>query len=598
MAPGMALATTGGTSGGSSPSLLSPFTDPAGGTPLQRTMGFLKQGAVRSALPWFAGVAVLGGAAVAWSSFAPAPQRVLYTQLDDAERAGVVAALDKGAVHYRIDSNTGALTVDEGDLYKARMLVAQNGALAMPDTANDSLDKMPMGASRALEGERLRAAREHELMLSIKEIEGVQAVRVHLAEGEKSVFVRDQIAPSASVMLRLAEGRQLSESQVAAIVNLVAGSVPGLTPDAVKVVDQRGRLLTQKNSADSDRLEMQARMEDKLRGQVSTLLTPMLGDGNFTSEIAVDLDMDQVTSARESYDKQGAVRAETSQLSQQSGGGAGAAVGVPGTLSNTPPPVTQPSPGAPGAPAPAAAGAPGAPGASPTPSPTPTPSGNTESSASKTYELGREVAVSNQGPGKVKRLSVAVALSQKAMAKAKQTDIDQIKQLVSAAVGADTSRGDQVAVVVRSFDAPATVEKTPFYEASWFSTVLHYTMALVGLLMVLMLAVRPLISALKNNKRPVTLDDGGPGLGALPAPGTPTNAFAVPVAGALPAPAPHAPVTNAFMTPGPGMIPGGIDAETLTRHVGRAQQIVNDKPDSAVIALRQMLQPAHDEDNA
>jgi flagellar M-ring protein FliF len=67
---------------------------------------------------------------------------------------------------------------------------------------------------------------------------------------------------------------------------------------------------------------------------------------------------------------------------------------------------------------------------------------------------------------------------------------------------------------------------------------------------------------------------------------------AVPVAGALPAPAPHAPVTNAFMTPGPGMIPGGIDAETLTRHVGRAQQIVNEKPDSAVIALRQMLQPA------
>lgn len=591
VAPGMALAP----GSGGPPSLLSPFTDPAGGTPLQRTMGFLKQGAVRSALPWFAGVAVLGGAAVAWSSFAPAPQRVLYAQLDDAERASVVSALDKGAIHYHIDNSTGALTVDEGDLYKARMLVAQNGALAMPDTANDSLDKLPMGASRALEGERLRATREHELMLSIKEIDGVQAVRVHLAEGEKSVFVRDQIAPSASVMLRLAEGRQLSESQVAAIVNLVAGSVPGLTPDAVKVVDQRGRLLTQKNSADSDRLEMQARMEDKLRGQVATLLTPMLGDGNFTSEIAVDLDMDQITSARESYDKQGVVRAETSQQSQQSGG-AGTAAGIPGTLSNTPPPVTQPSPGAP-------AGTPGtapAPGASPSPSPT--PSGNTESSASKTYELGREVAVSNQGPGKVKRLSVAVALSQKAMAKAKQADIDQIKQLVSAAVGADPSRGDQVAVVVRSFDAVPAADKIPFYETPWFATALHYGMALIGLLMVLMLAVRPLISALKGNKAPVVLDDGTAEDGALPAPLPATNAFSVPIAGALPSPAGaatgvHAPMTNAFMTPGPGMSQGGIDAETLTRHVGRAQQIVNEKPDSAVIALRQMLQPASDEDN-
>ena len=571
----MALATT--PQGGARPSILTPLTDPDGGTPLQRTMGFLKQQGVRSALPWFAGVAVLGGAAVAYSSLAPAPQRVLYTQLDDAERASVVGALDKGAIHYRIDGNTGALTVDEGDLYKARMLVAQNGALALPDTANDSLDKLPMGASRALEGERLRAAREHELMLSIKEIEGVQAVRVHLAEGEKSVFVRDQIAPSASVMLRLADNRQLSESQVSAIVNLVAGSVPGLTPDAVKVVDQRGRLLTQKNSADSDRLEMQARMEDKLRGQVSTLLTPMLGDGNFTSEIAVDLDMDQVTSARESYDKQGAIRAETSQQSQQGGAGQPAAVGVPGTLSNTPPPVTQPSPGAP-------TGTPGAtaPGASPTPAPT--PAGNSETSASKTYELGREVAVSNQGPGKLKRLSVAVALSAKAMAKAKPAEIDQIKQLVSAAVGADTARGDQVAVVVRNFDTP-TLDKTPFYEAPWFATALHYGVALIGLLMVLMLAVRPLISALKGNRAA-----NGAATAGLPA-ADGAIALAAPAYDGLSA------ASGAVLLPGgPSASLSAIDAEALGRQVGRAQQMVAQKPDSAVIALRQMLQTPGEED--
>jgi flagellar M-ring protein FliF len=592
-APGMALTTTQGAA--RSTSILTPLTDPEGGTPMQRTMSFLRQQGVRSALPWFAGVAVLGGAALAYSSLAPAPQRVLYTQLDDAERASVVAALDKGNIHYRIDNNTGSLTVDEGDLYKARMLVAQNGALALPDTANDSLDKLPMGASRALEGERLRAAREHELMLSIKEIEGVQAVRVHLAEGEKSVFVRDQIAPSASVMLRLADGRQLSDNQVAAIVNLVAGSVPGLTPDAVKVVDQRGHLLTQKNSTDSDRLELQARMEEKLRGQVSTLLTPMLGDGNFTSEIAVDLDMDQVTSARESYDKQGAVRAETSQQSQQGGGGQ-AAVGIPGTLSNTPPPVTQPSPGAPagtpGATAPGAAPTPGAtPGATPTPAATPT--GNSESSASKTYELGREVAVSNQGPGKLKRLSVAVALSSKAMAKAKQTDIDQIKQLVSAAVGADPARGDQVAVVVRSFDTP-TVDKTPFYEAPWFATALHYGVALIGLLMVLLLAVRPLISALKGNRTAQAANAAQAVAQSQFAGDTMGAALGAPAHTQLAAAASGSP----FLPAGPMPGPGGIDAEMLGRQVGRAQQMVAEKPDSAVIALRQMLQPPAQEENA
>jgi flagellar M-ring protein FliF len=129
------------------------------------------------------------------------------------------------------------------------------------------------------------------------------------------------------------------------------------------------------------------------------------------------------------------VRSETSQQSQQSA--SPQASGVPGTLSNTPPPVTQPSPGAPqGTPTAAASAAPTA----------------TETSASKNYELGREVAVTNRGPGQIKRLSVAVALSSKAMAKVKQADIDQIKALVSAAVGADPARGDQVAVVVRSFE--------------------------------------------------------------------------------------------------------------------------------------------------
>lgn len=544
-------------------SLLAPFTDPAGGSAAARARSFFGQNAVKKALPWFAGIAVLGGAAVSWGMLAPAPQRVLYSHLDDGERASVVDALDKAKILYHIDSSTGALTVDEANVYKARMVVAQTGSLSMPDTASDGLDKLPMGASRALEDERLRAAKEHELMLSIKEIEGVQAVRVHIAEGQKSVFVRDQIAPSASVMLRMSDGRQLSSSQVQAIVNLVAGSIPGMTPDAVKVVDQRGRLLTDKtNGQDSDRLEMEARLEEKLHGQVATLLTPMLGDGNFSSEIQIELDMDQVTSARETYDKQGVVRSETQQQSQQPT--AAAPGGIPGVLSNTPPPVTTAAPGAPqGTPSPAASAAP-APAA-------------TESSGTKTYELGREVAVANHGPGKIKRLSVAVALSSKAMAKAKQSDIDQIKQLVSAAVGADLTRGDQVAVIVRSFDTPVA-EKIPFYEAPWFASALHYGVMLLGTLMVLLLGVRPLIKALKGDKAKNAIAEAEEAA---------EDVAAEPPGLAAISPRPRDP---------PPMSP--IDAETLGRQVGLAQHIVETKPDNAVIALRQMLQAAPEENPA
>lgn len=187
------------------PSLLAPLTNSAGGPALTRLKSFTAQGPVRRMLPWFGGVAGVGLVALAWATLSPAPQRVLYTELNDGERAKVVSALDKAQIAYAIDNQTGTLTVGEDDLYKARMLVAEDGALAAPAAAG--LDALPMGASRTLEGEHLRSARERELTLSIMEIDGVEAVRVHLAQAEKSVFVRDNVAPSASVMVRLARGR-------------------------------------------------------------------------------------------------------------------------------------------------------------------------------------------------------------------------------------------------------------------------------------------------------------------------------------------------------------------------------------------------------
>jgi flagellar M-ring protein FliF len=541
-------------------SMLGALTDPNAGTPLERLRSFGAQPAIKKTIPWFIGAAALGGVALTWSMLSSGTQRTLYSQLDDGERASVVAALDKAAIAYTIDNQTGALTVNEGDLYKARMTVAQDGALASPDSGDDMLNNLPIGASRTLEGERLRGAKERELMLTIGEIDGVEAVRVHLAQGEKSAFIRDNAPPTASVMLRLARGRQLSDNQVAAITNLVASSVPGLGVDQVKVIDQHGRLLTQHTgNGDSDRLELQARMEEKLRNQLSSLLTPMIGEGNFSSQIQVELDMDQVTSARESYEKQGALRSETQQQSQSTGA-AGPAQGVPGVLSNTPPPSTTAQPGAPGqatvqpnGTAPAAA--PGAP-----------PSANGESSATRNYELGREVAVSNTAPGKLKRVSVAVALSAEAMKGGKAGDADQIKQLVSAAIGADPARGDQVAVVVRKFDKAEDVS-VPFYEASWFADALRYGVGLLGVLLVLLLGVRPLIKAFRPDKSVrAETENGeapdGPSLSGLGAP--PIQALAGSIA--------------------------SNDPELLSKQVSLAQRMVEEQPESAVIALRKMLQ--------
>ena len=521
-----------------SPGPIAVLTDPAGGPVLTRLGAFARQPAVRRTLPLLGGLAALGAVALTWMTLAPAPQRVLYSELGDAEKGRVVGALDKAAIAYRLDDASGALTVDADDLYRARMLVASDGALATPDSGTDMIDKLPLGASRAVEGDRLRSAREHELILSLMEIDGVEAARVHLGEPQRSVFVRDEVPPTASVMLRLARGRQLADSQVVAVVNLVAGSVPGLSVDAVRILDQHGRLLSAAKSADGDRLQLQARMEEKLRGQLDQLLLPMLGEGNFSSEIQVELDMDDVTRARESYEKQGVVRSETQSQSQSQG--AGQAIGVPGVLSNTPPPTAAASPGPPQGSAPAANGG----------------AGNGESSTARTYELGREVSVANSGPGKIKRISVAVALSQAALKKGKAADVEQIKQLVSAAVGIDAQRGDQVAVVARTFQPPAD-DALPFYEAGWFGPLVRGVVALIGVLLVLLFAVRPLLKLLKREPgeaEVTSLANGGPL--AIEGRASPTNS---------------------------------TDGTIIAKQIELAQRMVEEKPEQAVVALRRML---------
>lgn len=561
-------------------SMFAPLTDPAGGSVLTRLGTFTAQPAVRKFLPVFVGLSAIGGALLAWGALAPSPQRVLYSQLADSERASVAAALDQASIDYSIDNSTGALSVSEGDFYKARMLVASDGALATPESGVQMLDNMPMGASRTLEGERLRAAREADLQQTIAQIDGVEAVRVHLAQGEKSVFVRENVPPTASVMVRLARGRSLTESQVSAILNLVAGSVPGLSPDSVRVVDQHGQLLSETGGVDSDRLDLQARMESKLREQVSQLLRPMLGEGNFTSEIQVDLDMDEVTSARESYDKDGVVRTETEAQSQSTA--ATPAAGVPGVLSNTPPPVTQAQPGAP---------------QGTTPQPGATPPTNGESRSSRTYELGREVSVANTTPGGIKRLSVAVAISADAMKGAKAKDIQEIEALVSAAVGANTQRGDQVKVIARSFEPIGDAAALPFYEMPWFPMVVRYGSAVLAVLMVLLLGVRPMVKAVRGDKpKPAKKakkgkkgeagdedeldEDGEPVLDGSGQPVLQRSA----VRGALPA----------------GGSADDIDIEItrsdlLARQLNLAQKLVAERPDSAVAALRQMLNEPLDE---
>ena len=468
--------------------------------PLRQIKGVMAQPAVRRSLPMALMIALIGAAALAWMSLSTPTQKTLFASLPDSDKAAVTSALDQANIKSRIDPGTGALTVGEDDYSKARMLLAgQNLPKAAPG-GYAILDQLPMGVSRAVEGERLRQARETELAKSIEEIDAVAEARVHLAMPETSVFVRDNASPSASVIVKLQGGRALSEAQVNSIINLVASSVPGMKPESVTIVDQMGGLLSKPGGAAGDpagdqRLDLQRRVEEKYRQQLTQLLTPLVGAGNFSTEVQADVNLDETQATRESYDKNGVLRAETGNWT---GNMATAATpgGIPGALSNTPPPASQlQTPQA----ANGASGSPAAPAVAGGPAPDPAKQSDQYQRA---YDLGREVSVTRNAPGAIKRLSVAVLLRDPDKSRRTQMEITQITDLVKSAVGFDQTRQDQVTVISRKFavnDLAANAGPA-WYDNAWLPVLARNATAILIALLVLLLGVRPIAKALMKKR--------------------------------------------------------------------------------------------------
>jgi flagellar M-ring protein FliF len=464
-----------------------------GGGIVQQLKNFIAQPAVAKSLPLVGFISMIGLAALMWMAFSAAPGRTLFSGLEDADKAAVVEALQGAGISHTLDSGSGALTVSEDDYHQARMLLAGQG---LPRSAPDGakvMEELPMGASRAVEGERIRSARQTDLARTIEAIDAVRTARVHIADHGQSVFVRDRAAPGASVMLTLEGGRALSDGQVQAIIHLVASSVPGLSPDGVSVVDQNGRLLSGGGggnagaTGESERqIAVQQSVEDRYRQAIATLLTPIVGAGNFTAEVHADMDFSQVEASREAYPEASrTLRTEQGTVSSEAGGGAGQAVGgIPGTMANEAPP-------------PATTVAPADPNAAPIPGPVPAMQETRRNEQyARNYAVGREVSVTRNQTGTVKRLSVAVALRNVEGGKVLTRDeLQAMENLVRGAVGFTQERGDVVAITARAF----AVEEPPvtsWWESAWLSPLVRSGVGLIVALAVVFGIGRPMMKKL------------------------------------------------------------------------------------------------------
>ncbi len=364
----------------------------------------------------------------------------LFTNLNPQDAGNIVTQLESQSVPYRLSNNGRTIEVPENVVHRTRLALAQQGLpsngvvgfeiLARPALGQTDFDKR-VQYLRALQGELTR---------TILVIDGVQDARVHLNIPEPSVFVRDRRPASAAILLKLSPGAVIDPGQVRGIVNLVAGTVDGLRPEAVTVLDQNGRLLTSLipetggtagaggtgGAVANNNLIVQQDFQKKLESSLQTLLDAVLGTGNAIARVTAELNFDSGTEVQEMFrpipNGQGIL--ESMNLIQETFRGTGGGAGAAGMSSNTIPTM-----------------------------PVITGDGTSDYSRTENRNVPILDKVSKQvtiAPGAVKRLSVSVVVNRAITPE----EEDQLRRLVTAAVGLDTNRSDQISVVGLPFKNP------------------------------------------------------------------------------------------------------------------------------------------------
>jgi flagellar M-ring protein FliF len=425
----------------------------------------------------------------------------LYGSLSESEKSRVLSSLQNMGVDVQLDPATGEILVPADEYHQSRISLA---ALGLPEFSGgemNSLDNLPLGISRSVEGVRLRQVQEAELAKSITEISSVKASRVHLALPEKSVFVRDQTPPTASVFVNLKNGRKLDKTQILAITNLVSSSVPGMNPGNVSIVDQFGNLLS--NAPDDpdqaladSQLEYRMKLENIYRNRIKSLVTPIVGSNNVNAQVNLEIDFTRREVSQEIINPEGDGTGSAT-LSEQNSLNVTAkkdAIGIPGAISNEPPQeatVNQEKNQA-GLAANNATG------------------GEQEkfetksSTALKNYENSKTFETVKNPTNVIVRIDAALLIRDKKVIDpdteevsyqpVAQDVIQELENLVKSALGIKTERGDTLTITSQPFVEEFDGFEEKWYETPWFRSTVENSLLVLLIGIVALGVVRPMLN--------------------------------------------------------------------------------------------------------
>ncbi|MEN0107112.1 MAG: flagellar basal-body MS-ring/collar protein FliF [Pseudomonas sp.] len=425
--------------------------------------------------------------------------RPLYGAGEGFPAAEAMQVLDAEALPYHLHPQSGQILVREQDLSRARMLLAAKGVKVAVPAGYELFDKEePLGTSQFVQDVRLKRSLEGELARTVMALKGIDQARVHLALEETSSFVVSHRAPAkASVMLQLNPGYKLKPEQVAAIVNLVAASVPQLKPEDVSVVDQHGALLSRGVGAwsgPSQNWEVVDDYQQKAVANIEQVLAPILGNDNYRISVAADIDFSQKEETFQAYGEAPRMRSEVlreeTTLDQL-------ALGVPGSLSNRPAPT--PPPADPKATDPKTANTAEA---LKTENKAAT---STRNESTRNNDFDQSVTHIKYPAFTLRQQSVAVVLNAANAPEGGWTEQarSDLVAMIKSAVGFNEKRGDSVTLSVFAFTPGALtpVEELPWWEKdSVLALIKLGVFGLISLLLLLMV-VRPVVRNLTQRSQ-------------------------------------------------------------------------------------------------
>jgi flagellar M-ring protein FliF len=391
-----------------------------------------------------AAVAVIGGLSYAnhWNDerdFKP-----LFTGLADEDAGALVAKLHEAGVEYRLASGGSTILVPSDKVAEARLQMASAGLPKSGRIGFELFDKANFGASEFTEQVNYHRAIEGELERSVMSIREVETARVHLTLAKDSLYSEARQPAKASVLVKLRHAAALSPQNIAAICQLTASAVPGLSADQVSLVDTAGNLLNRPRPAATEgaegseaSLDYRKSVELGIQNKIASTLEPLLGPDHFRIGVSADVDITSGEQSEEVFDPSKSVMT-TSQRTED-GPALTSSSGVPGIASNLPHPTSKPSTGV---------------------------SNYARHTENISYQTSRLVKHTRLPQGGVKKLSLSILVDhtlrwdglRRIVEPPSVEKLKVIHDLVAAATGLDTTRGDQLVVDAFPFESTLTAE--------------------------------------------------------------------------------------------------------------------------------------------